>query len=211
MLKIHDAVREILYNDEEALYALSHGYMNLSAYAQQIEKSVEQKTKKGVGAAGIVVALSRIKKDVKKSDPLIQEIKINNITTKSPLSEIVFEKTPKLLAKLSALYEKIKTSHDDFLAMTLSTSEITVICSDRIKEAILKHFRESPRMIETRLASIGLSLDPKYYRMPNITFSLIRQIARKRIILAETITTYTEIIFVFHEKDLPEMLTLFRF
>lgn len=210
MLKIHDAVREILYNDEEALYALSHGYMNLSAYAQQIEKSVEQKTKKGVGTAGIVVALSRIKKGLKKTSPLIEEVKINNITTKSPLSEIVFEKTPILLAKLSALYEKVKTGHDDFLAMTLSTSEITVICSDRIKEAILKHFKESPRMIETQLASIGLSLDPKYYRMPNITFSLIRRIARKRIILAETITTYTEIIFVFHEKDLPEILTLFR-
>ncbi|MBI4225344.1 MAG: hypothetical protein HY617_03350 [Candidatus Sungbacteria bacterium] len=210
MLKIHDAVREILYDDEEALYALSHGYMNLSAYAKQIERAVEQKTKKRVGAAGIVVALSRIKKDIKKSDPLIQEIRINNITTKSPLSEIVFEKTPQLLAKLSALYEKVKTGHDDFLAMTLSTSEITVICSDRIKESILKHFKETPRMIESRLASIGLSLDPKYYRMPNITFSLIRQIARKRIILAETITTYTEIIFVFHEKSLPEMIMLFR-
>lgn len=210
MLKIHATVREILYNDEEALYALSHGYMNLSAYAKQIEKPVEQKTMKKVGTAGIVVALSRIKRSIKKTDPFIQNVKINNITTKSPLSEIVFEKTPRLLAKLSALYERVKTGHDDFLTMTLSTSEITVICSDRIKETILKHFGEKPRLVEARLASIGLSLDPKYYRMPNVTFSLIRQIARKRIVLAETITTYTEIIFIFHEKDLPEMLTLFR-
>lgn len=209
-MKIQDTVREILYSDEEALFTLSRGYMNLSAYAKQIEKVVAEKTKKNVGVAGIVVALSRAKKEIGKLDPLIQEIKIHTITTKSPLTEIVFEKAPQLLAKLSSLYEKVKTTNDDFLTMTLSTSEITMICSDRIKHAVLKHFKEKPCMIESELASIGLSLDPKYYHMPNITFSLIRRIAQKRIILAETITTHKEIIFIFQEKSLPEMLTLFR-
>ncbi len=210
MIKIQDVVRDIVYSDEEALFALSRGYMNLSAYAKQIEKAVKQKAKKDVGVAGIVVALSRVKKEIKKPDPLVQEIKINNITTKSPLSEIVFDKTPQLLAKLSSLYEKVRTSNDDFLTMTLSTNEITVICSDRIKDAVLKHFKDKPRMIEPGLASIGLSLDPKYYSMPNITFSLIRRIAQKRIVLAETITTHAEVIFVFQEKSLAEVITLFR-
>ncbi len=210
MIKTQDIVREILCSDEDALFALSQGYMNLSAYAKQIVKTVEQKTRKNVGVAGIVVALSRVKSGVKKTDSLIQEVKINNVTTKSPLSEIVFEKTPTLLAKLSSLYEKVKTTNDDFLTMTLSTSEITVICSDRIKESVLKHFREKPRMTVSGLASIGLSLDSKYYSMPNITFSLIRRIAQKRILLAETITTHTEIIFVFEEKNISEMVSLFR-
>jgi hypothetical protein len=209
MIKVQDMVRDILYSDEEALFALSRGYMNLSAYAKQIEKVVEQKTMKNVGTAGIVVALSRVKKEIKNSNPLVQDVDINNITTKSPLTEVVFEKTPQLLAKLSSLYERVKTTNDDFLTMTLSTSEITVICSDRIKEAVLKHFKEKPLLVESGLASIGLSLDPKYYSLPNITFSLIRRIAQKRIVLAETITTHTEIIFIFKTKDLSEMLTLF--
>ena len=209
MIKVQDAVREVLYSDEEALFALSRGYMNLSAYAKQIEKIVEQKTMKDVGVAGIVVALSRVKKEIKKPDPLVQDVAINNITTKSPLTEVVFEKTPQLLAKLSSLYDKVKTTNDDFLTMTLSTSEITVICSDRIREAVLKHFKDKPLLVESGLASIGLSLDPKYYSLPNITFSLIRRIAQKRIVLAETITTHTEIIFIFKAKDLSDMLTLF--
>jgi len=209
MLKIQDAVREILYKNEEALYALSHGYMNLSAYAKQIAVAVAQKTQKEVDTASIVVSLSRIKKDPKKSEPLIQDVKINNITTKSPLSEIVFEKNSQILSRLSSLYEKVKTGNDDFLTMTLSTSEVSVICSDRIKNEVLKHFKDSPRLIAIGLASIGLSLDPKYYPMPNITFSLIRRIAQKRVVLAETITTHTEIIFIFPEKSLPEILSLF--
>lgn len=210
MRNIQDTVRSILYRNEEALYALSHGFMNLSAYAQQIAKIVAQEAKKPVSTPGIVVALSRIKGEIKKPDPLIQDIRINTITTKSPLSEIVFAKTPQLLSRLSSLYEQVKTTNDDFLTMTLSTSEITVICSDRIRDAVRKHFRDKPRMVESGLASIGLSLDPKYYPMPNITFSLIRRIAQKRISLAETITTHTEVIFVFPEKHLSEIVGLFR-
>ena len=209
MIKIQEIVRDIVYAEEEAIYSLSKDYMNLSAYAKQIQKEVENRTKKDVKVSGIVVALSRVQKSLNKIHPLIQDIKINNITTKSPLSEIVFEKTPVILSRLSSLYEKVKTTSDDFLTMTLSTSEVTVICSDKIKDSILKHFKETPRMIEPGLASLGISIDPKYYPMPNITFSLIRRIATKRIPLAETITTHTEIIFVFHQKNLSEVLRLF--
>lgn len=210
MIKIQDVVRDIVYNEEEALYALAQGYMNLSAYAKKIRKEVESKSKKDVHVPGIVVALSRVQGELKKVHPLIQDIQINNITTKSPLTEIVFDKTPAILSRLSSLYEKVKTTSDDFLTMTLSTGEVTVICSDKIKDAVLKHFKETPRMIEPGLASLGISIDPKYYPLPNITYSLIRRIARKRIPLAETITTHTEIIFIFPKKSLSEVLNLFQ-
>ena len=210
MLKVNETVREILMADEEALTSLSRGYMNLSAYAALIQKEVEKRTKKEVGVPSIVVSLSRLQKTLGKAHPLIQNITINNVTTKSPLSEVVFTKTPALLSKLSSLYTKVKTRNDDFLAMTLSTNEMTVICSDRIKGAVLRHFGEKPCMDESGLASIGLSLDPKYYPMPNITFSLIRRIAQKRIPLAETITTHTEVIFVFGQEHLAEIVSLFK-
>ena len=210
MIKINEIVENILYSEEEALYSLSQKFMNLSAYAKRIRKEVERQTKKSVKSTSIVVALSRIQKQMKKVHPLIQDIKINNITAKSPLSEIVFEKTPTTINKYSQLYEKVKTTSDDFLTITLSTSEITIICSDRIKQSILNHFKETPIMIEAGLASIGISIDPKYYPMPNITYSLIRRIATKKIPLAETITTHAEIIFVFHQKDLSEILSLFQ-
>ena len=65
-------------------------------------------------------------------------------------------------------------------------------------------------MEKNGLASLGISLDPKYYPKPNITYSLIRRIARKRIPLAETITTYTEIIFIFEDNYLSDVLRLFK-
>ncbi|HZT35449.1 MAG TPA: hypothetical protein VFA15_05995, partial [Nitrososphaera sp.] len=72
MRKIQDAVRDIVYGDEEALYALSKDYMNLSRYAKFIHKEVEERTTKDVKPAGIVVALSRLQKGIGKVHPLIQ-------------------------------------------------------------------------------------------------------------------------------------------
>ncbi len=196
--------------DEEALYALAAGFMNLSAYAKRIKKVVEFKTKKDVEIPGIVVALSRVKKELKNIHPLIQKVKINNITTKSPLSELVFEKSDSVLSKLSSLYKNVKTGNDDFLTMALSTNEITIICSDRLKTAVLKVLGSKPRMIQDKLAALGLTFDPKYYELPNVTYSLSRPIAQKKIVLAETITTHTEIIYVFHQKDMSRMIELFE-
>ena len=209
MIKINDVVHDILFKDEEALAALSSGYMNLSKYAKKIQKDVEEKSKKEVGVPGIVVSLSRIAKNINSKHPLIQDVEIKNITTKAPLSEIVYTKNSESIIKLSKVYDKVKTGNDDFFTMTLSTNEITVICSDRIKVEIEKILKEKPVMVVRNLASIGLSLDPKYYPMPNITFSLVRRIAQKRIPLAETITTRTEIIFVFEQKYLSEIVDLF--
>ena len=53
MIKIQDIVRDIVYSEEEALYSLAKGYMNLSAYAKQIQKEVETRTKKDVKTSGI--------------------------------------------------------------------------------------------------------------------------------------------------------------
>ncbi len=209
MRKIQDTVRDILYDDEEALYALSKRYMNLSAYAKLIQKAVAEKTAKDVEVSGIVVALSRLQKETAGTHPLVQHIVINNITTKSPLCEIVFEKSPPLLSKLSSFYTMLKAGSDDLLSVNLSSNEMTVICSERLQEKVMAHFAEKPRLITGKLASVGLSLDPRYYKLPNITYSLIRRIARKKIVLAETITTHTEIIFVFDQKYLAEVVSLF--
>jgi len=209
MIKINDIVEKILLKDEEATTALTQGYMNLSQYAKRIHPDVKLLTKKEVGVPGIVVALSRMVKKMNAKHPIIQDVQIKNITAKSPLSEIVYGKTTESVSKLAKIYDKAKTGNDDFFTLTLSTNEITVICSDRIKKEIETILKEKPVLIRQNLASIGLTIDPKYYPLPNITFSLIRKIAQRRIPLAETITTRTEIIFVFDKKYLSEMVDLY--
>ena len=108
MIKIQDVVREIVFSDEDFLSAIANGYANLSAYAKKIQKTVERKSKKEVKTSGIVVALSRISTQIKSRHPLIEDVKIDNITTKSPLTEIVYEKNSNSISKLTSIYNKVR-------------------------------------------------------------------------------------------------------
>ena len=210
MIKIHDTVEEIVFRDAEALHALTSGYMNLSAYAKQIHQEVENQTKKEVKPSGIVVSLSRIQEKAKKASPLQAEVKLKNITLKSPLTEICFEKSSETLSALAQLHKKLKLSSEDFLTVIQSTSEINITCSTRLVEDVKRLMQDKPTMTNEKLAAIGLSLDPKYYPLPNITYSLIRKIARKRIPLAETFTTRKEIVFTFSQDHIADIVSLFE-
>src|SRR3989338_5731002 len=108
MIKVNDIVESILFKDEEALTALAKGYMNLSKYAKKIHNQVEEMTKKEVGIPGIVVALSRISRKLDSKHPLIQDVQIKNITTKAPLSEIVYSKTSESISKLKKYTLELK-------------------------------------------------------------------------------------------------------
>ena len=209
MISIQSAVKDIVYADEEALIALSKGYMNLSGYAKQIQKKVEHNSKKSVQIPSIIMALSRIQKSVGKVHPLVLSVSIDSITTKLPLAEIVYNKSPLIMKELKVLYEHLSSDNQDFLSMTIGTREITIICSEHLLMQTLEKFKEQPKKIVRDLAGISISFDESYYTEPNVTFSLIRKLAMERIPLSETISTYTEIIFVFKQENLSRAVALF--
>ena len=209
MISVQSVVKDIVNSDEEALMALSRGYMNLSGYAKQIQKSVEHKSKKGVHIPSIIMALSRIQKSIGKKHPLVVPVEVDFITTKLPLAEIAYDKSSSLMKELKGLYESVSIDNNDFLSMTIGTREITIICSEYILQKTLKKFKEQPKKIERDLAGLFISFSESYYEKPNVTFSMIRKFAVEKIPLAETISTYTEIVFVFKQEYLSRALDVF--
>ena len=211
MISIQSVVESTLKKDAEAYASMKRGILNFSQYAHSIHGIIERVCKKEVRHGSIVIALTRIAKA--KRGGLMKtyapRVNISNITTKLPVTEIVFDKTPIALAVLPELFKKINASVEDFFVMTLSTQEITIICSDALLGKVEKVFKEKPKMKQSGLAAIGLSFDEEYYKIPNITFSLIREIALREINLAETVSSYTEVVFICHQKDLSSILEAF--
>ena len=136
MIKIQPIVRNIILGELEAYFALTNGYMNMSSYAYKIKARVEELTKKPVTITSLVISLSRLKKEFNKEKPLIQEVAITSITTKLPLSEIVYENTKSSVEKLESLHKNISIGREDFFTTTIGTSELTIVCSTNIVEKI---------------------------------------------------------------------------
>jgi hypothetical protein len=209
MIKIQPVVREIVLGEIEALFALTNGYMNMSSYAYRIRPKVETLTKKKVTIASLVVTLSRLRKEFKKESPLIHDVAIENITTKLPLSEIVYENTVKFIQELESLHKDILISREDFFTTNMSTSEIDIICSSNLAGKVLKHFKIKPKIVNHNLAAVGISFNPEVFGVPNTFFSLLSVTARARINIEELVSTPTEFIFIVAEKDFSKTVALF--
>lgn len=209
MIKIQGTVRDIVLGELEALFALTNGYMNMSSYAHRIKPAVEVRTRKPVTITSLVVSLSRLRKEFTKTKPLIWDVPITNITTKLPLSEIVYENTEATLLKLESLHKKISVGRDDFFTVTAGTAEIDIICSSGLENKILKHFKIKSKIINHNLAAVGISYGPIVFGMPNVFFSLLSVTARARINIEELVSTSTEFIIIVAEKDFSRTVALF--
>jgi len=121
---LSDGAGVVVLEELEACFALTNGYMNMSSYAYRIRPQVESLTKKKIGIASLVVTLSRLRKEFKKEPPLIHKVDIENITTKLPLSEIVYENTSKFITELESLHKNILISRDDFFTTNMSTKKL---------------------------------------------------------------------------------------
>src|SRR3989344_4478218 len=209
MIKIQPIVRDIVMGELEAYFALTNGYMNMSSYAYQIKAKVEKLAKKQVTITSLVVSLSRLRKEFKKEKPLIQNVAIKNITTKLPLTEIVYENTNRFIRELESLHKNISVSQEDFFTTTIGTTEIDIICSANLESKVLKHFKIKPKYVNHNFAAIGVSFGPEVFGTPNIFFSLLSITARAQVNIEELISTPTELTFIVAEKDFGKTVALF--
>lgn len=209
MIKIQPIVKDIVLKELEAYIALSEDYMNMSSYAYKIRPRVEMLTKKKVTITSLVVSLSRIKKELKKQKPLIRDIDIKNITTKLPLTELVYENNSEFIKEIGTLYKEVSVTREDFFVATTSINEMDIFVSSNLSSKVMKHFNKKPKIINENLAAVGVSLSSENFDIPNTFFSLLSITARSSINIEELISTSTELIFIVKEKDFSMTVDLF--
>jgi hypothetical protein len=214
MLKISDAVAAILAESDLALEAMRVGILNLSAFAEQIQPQVEAKTWKSVKKATIVVALARLAKQLEETPALRPVVALDELSIKSPLCDVTFEKTTESILRAKQLTEKLAHEEATFLTVTQSTTEITVIAAQDHLPDILQHFNTKPKAVFENLVGLTVRFSPNYIPEPNVIYSIISTLAHKRINLIEIVSTFTELTMVIYQTDLEiavqQLNTLFK-
>ncbi|OGI93624.1 hypothetical protein A3A03_01325 [Candidatus Nomurabacteria bacterium RIFCSPLOWO2_01_FULL_40_18] len=210
MIKVGEKIEEIIKGDHEALFCLSRGILNLSRYARRIRDTVEQKTKKEVKWTTIVMALSRLKKKYKDVTPLVKEVELDGMTVKTPVVEIVFEKTSVTISRLPLIQKSIKPKNEEWFRLSQNSKVIDIICSESRLESVVRHMGVKPILIFKDLTAIGLSVPARYHDQPNITFSLLHKIAEREIPMDQIFTTRDEMMLVFSTKYLSQVVEIFQ-
>ncbi len=209
MINISTVVEKILFNSPVPFIALQKDYLNLSAYAKSIAKEVEQKTKKPVRVGSIVVALSRLQATLTKAKPLLPTIRIEELSVKSNLVEITFEKTMANLRAFPAIYHDRAFASTDFFTVTQGIQEITIITNEKMKPLVLKKCAPArAKYVMDNLASLTIHLGEHYLETPNVIYALVQEFGLRRINIVEIISTLTEMSFILKQADLQESFLL---
>lgn len=210
MIKISEIVSETIQRDEIALEAFRMGILNLSAYANKIQASVSEKAYKPVSKSAIVTALSRMKEGVDKIPPLRPVVKIEDMSIKSPLVELSFEKTAKAVQLASKLDSK-SLLKDSFYTIIYGVGEISLICSENLERKILKHFNIEPKGRYRNLVAVTTRfIEQDYIEIPNMIYALVSALASKRINIIEIVSTFTEISFIVRKDDMGDTIEVLK-
>ncbi len=205
MLKVANIVEEIINGSEIAHSALSAGLLNLSAYAKTIRSEVERKTRKEVRHGTIVVALSRLSKTLSKRAALLPKVRVENLSVKTGLVEIAFDRNKANRNLLRSLYQNEQFMEADFFTVTHGVTELSIIVPENFTKTVLKVFsRQKPKLLIDKLASLTVRYKEDCLFTPNVNYAVMRPLALKRINIVEIVSTYTELTFIVGEQDLQE-------
>ena len=103
----------------------------------------------------------------------------------------------------------VKVRPEEWFIVSQNTKSISILCRDENVERVKGHIPTPPLAETSGLAAMGLSLAAEYQKKPNIVFSLLHRLAEKRIPLLEIISTWGEVILVFQEERLYELMEIF--
>lgn len=180
MISVSRAVEQVVEDSSLAYQALKEGILSKANFARRIHKSIEEKTLKKIHVNTIVVALARLEKKMITRSPLLPQIHVKSIEFTSPICDLTFEKTAKTLAKLESIDVQI-IMKKGFFTVVEGTEVIAIICSQDIKEYVLKHFVEKPLKEYENLTAVTIKHTPQDRDTPNSTYAVLSKFAVKGI------------------------------
>lgn len=202
MLKISHSLKEIINSNALLQFGLHHRLLNLSQVAKFVKPLLEAKTKKDIkSSSAILMALSRLQRETKKTIPKMEKFSIINLTVHSGLCTMSFLKSNEFLHGVEKIYSQIQ-KHNGYITLNQGANEITMIIDEASIIIVQKIVSEKPKNTTKNLAALGIQFDQKYYEIPGMLYYLMQQISLQGINIREISSTYTEIIIYVDQKDI---------
>lgn len=203
MMRVSDSVKEMLLEDSFVIEVMQRGLINLSAYAKQIHKVVEEKTMKPVALGTIIVALSRLADIISTQPAFHPQVEIASLSVTPTLGELTYEKNEQNLEKLNAFSNSLINSKD-FFTVTEGLYEITIICAENVKNRAIEYFTLEPQVTINGLVAVTVRFAHDYIETPNALYSLISALATRHINIIEVASTYKEFSFIVRQSDMEK-------
>ena len=211
MSSITKLAEEYISNHPSVKDCLKNDLINFSSLSRQIAEELDLNLKKNFDA--ILIACRRYQRKLKNGEVLENKIlkilKNSKIEIKNKVIAVVLEKDI-FFGTLQNLEKDIKKRKEIFRIIE-GASAITVITTEEFLEAIRKYFKNKIIVENTGLAEIIIK-SPKEIEEVSGTYAYLCSLfSENNINIVETLSCWTDTIFLVDEKDTGKVMGLLRF
>ena len=211
MITIPQVVEEIIQRQPFLIDMINDGLINHSSLARKIKPEIEEKLYKTVQLGAVVMALKRLKKNLKTK--LIIKLPFSNpdILVRSNLMEItVPTKTLNKVKYISRLHS-IANEDNLFFAITEGVVETTIITSRDLKKELLKVIDVDNVIAQyQQLSAITIKLNKETVTTPGVYYQILKILAWENINVIEIVSTYTEVTIILDDKDVDRAFSVLK-
>lgn len=201
MLRIGEAIIEILQGSEFLSFGFHHDLFNLTHLAVFIRPMVEARTKKEVQTSAILMNLSRIRRRQKPPPQMLEPFKIDHVRIHANLCSVTLLKTKESHRILNELFGRV-LEKAGFITITEGVGEITTILEMDHLPLAEKLLGRRQRTIQQGLAGLGIKFHEKYLSRPGILYMILQRVVFQNINVCEIASTSTEFIIYMKEADI---------
>lgn len=190
---------------------LKNGVINYSSLSRKIAAELKLDPKKNFDA--ILIACRRLKRKLKNEDisekKILEVLKDSKIEIKNKVIAIVLEKDI-FFGNLLSLEKEIKKDKEIFRVIE-GLSAITIITSENFLSRIQKIFKSKIIVENKRLAEITIKSPKEIENIPGAYAYLCSLFGENNINIVETLSCWTDTIFLIKEEDAGKVIGLMRF
>lgn len=202
MIKISDAIKDIVDNHDPLRFGFYHQLFNLSQVARFIQPLVEARTQKKVQVSAILMNLSRMHQALAQRPSSPQHpFYLDKINIHTDLCSFTLVKTSQSHRELNRMYSEIQ-KRDGFMTITEGISEITAIVESE-NFGLTATWMTSPiRLVNQDIASVGVKFHEKFIEVPGLLYMILQMVTMQNINVVELASTATEFIIYIAQKDI---------
>lgn len=201
MLKLTDALEELIRQNSWVQVGLQDQVLNLSAVAKYFKPLIDARCKKEVSVSAIHMALSRLQRILtRRKQVRVEQVEFQNITVHSDLSVLSYVNTKETHSQLNQIYTKIH-AQNGYMTITEGIHEITIIIDKRYFSTVEKTISQKPKRKSLDVTALAVKFDEKFLEMPGFLYRIIQILAFQGINIIELASTATEIVFYISHSD----------
>ena len=211
MQNVTKLAEEYISNHPSVKDCLKNDLINFSSLSRQIAKELDLNLKKNFDA--ILIACRRYQRKLKNEgvleNKILKILKNSKIEIKNKVIAVVLEKDV-FFGTLQNLEKEIKKRNEIFRIIE-GASARTVITAEEFLETIRKYFKNKIIVENTNLAEITIKSPKEIEEVPGTYAYLCSLFGENNINIVETLSCWTDTIFLIDEKDTGKVMGLLRF